>query len=126
MGAVPASRRPGRAVRLGLHGRCTRPAVGRGGHDLVAGAPLGGDRGAEPVSATAVSSVRVTLPRAGGHLELYELGPPAPFAPPDRALASRTCLAAAHVVRDPLADVDPHGPAQLDWGATLAYRRHLW
>ena len=78
------------------------------------------------MSATAVSSVRVTLPRAGGHLELYELGPPAPFAPPDRALASRTCFAAAHVVRDPLADVDPHGPAQLDWGATLAYRRHLW
>jgi hypothetical protein len=36
------------------------------------------------------------------------------------------CFAAAHVVRDPLADADPTGPAALDWEATLAYRRHLW
>ena len=39
--------------------------------------------------------------------------------------ASRTVLAAAHVVADPLAD--PHsGTAALDWDATLAFRRHLW
>jgi hypothetical protein len=36
------------------------------------------------------------------------------------------CYAAAHVVADPLAGGDPTGPAQLDWEATLAFRRHLW
>jgi hypothetical protein len=30
------------------------------------------------------------------------------------------------VVADPLAGGDPSGPAQLDWDATLAFRRHLW
>ena len=39
---------------------------------------------------------------------------------------SRVCYAAAHVVADPLAGGDPTGPAQLDWEATLAFRRHLW
>ena len=39
---------------------------------------------------------------------------------------SRVCFAAAHVVADPLAGGDPTGPAQLDWEATLAFRRHLW
>jgi hypothetical protein len=29
-------------------------------------------------------------------------------------------------VADPLAPGDPDGPAQLDWDATLAFRRHLW
>ncbi|MFI8853598.1 dihydrodipicolinate synthase family protein [Streptomyces sp. 891-h] len=41
-------------------------------------------------------------------------------------LTSRTVLAAAHVVADPLADTSPGGPAALDWDATLAFRRHLW
>ncbi|MBO8201082.1 dihydrodipicolinate synthase family protein [Streptomyces smyrnaeus] len=41
-------------------------------------------------------------------------------------LDSRTVLAAAHVVADPLADTSPDGPAALDWDATLAFRRHLW
>jgi hypothetical protein len=35
-------------------------------------------------------------------------------------------MAAAHVVSDPLATVDPWLEAALDWDATLAYRRHLW
>src|ERR1700712_2962114 len=39
---------------------------------------------------------------------------------------SRVCYAAAHVVADPLAGGDPTGPAQLDWEATLGFRRHLW
>jgi hypothetical protein len=30
------------------------------------------------------------------------------------------------VVCDPLAGGEPDGPAQLDWEATLAFRRHLW
>ena len=39
---------------------------------------------------------------------------------------SRIAYAAAHVVADPLADNTPGAPAQLDWDATLAFRRHLW
>jgi hypothetical protein len=34
--------------------------------------------------------------------------------------------AAAHVVCDPLRDVDVLLEAAIDWDATLAYRRHLW
>ncbi|MEN3282409.1 MAG: hypothetical protein V7607_3549 [Solirubrobacteraceae bacterium] len=66
------------------------------------------------------------LPRAGGRLEDYTPDPAAAFDPPPGPPRSRVCFAAAHVVRDPLADADPTGPAALDWEATLAYRRHLW
>jgi hypothetical protein len=66
------------------------------------------------------------LPRVGGALEPYRLSgdplPVEPAAPPE----SRVAFAAAHVVADPLADVDPTGGAALDWEATLAYRRYLW
>jgi len=68
----------------------------------------------------------VRLPRAGGRLEDYSPGPAGAFEPPPGPPRSRVCFAAAHVVRDPLADTDPAGPAALDWDATLAYRRHLW
>ncbi len=66
------------------------------------------------------------LPRVGGGLEPYEptlREAPSPTGAPPR---SRVCFAAAHVVADPLAGGDPTGPAQLDWEATLAFRRHLW
>ncbi|HEX6023650.1 MAG TPA: dihydrodipicolinate synthase family protein, partial [Solirubrobacter sp.] len=62
----------------------------------------------------------------GGRLEPYQPSlreAPAPTGAPPR---SRVCFAAAHVVADPLAGGDPTGPAQLDWEATLAFRRHLW
>src|SRR5207253_7945956 len=42
------------------------------------------------------------------------------------SIASRIAYAAAHVVADPLADVDPTTRTAIDWDATLAYRRHLW
>ena len=35
-------------------------------------------------------------------------------------------LAAAHVVADPLADVDPWLEVAIDWDRTIAYREHLW
>jgi hypothetical protein len=35
-------------------------------------------------------------------------------------------FAAAHVVADPLGNVDPWLEAAVDWDATLAYRRRLW
>ena len=66
------------------------------------------------------------LPRADGSIEEFTPAAAAPFAPPPGPPRSRVCFAAAHVVADPLAPGDPDGPAQLDWDATLAYRRHLW
>jgi hypothetical protein len=66
------------------------------------------------------------LPRADGTLQSYAtVGEPvaiAPAAPP----RCRVAYAAAHVVCDPLADNDPTIDADLDWEATLSYRRYLW
>lgn len=73
----------------------------------------------------------VRLPRAGGNLYAYSLSTAEPVAlttSQDGAspLRSRIAYSAAHVVCDPLADSDPLNKAQIDWDATLAYRRHLW
>jgi len=66
------------------------------------------------------------LPRADGNLSPYvpsgEALPVEPADPPK----SRVAYAAAHVVADPLADIDPSTETALDWDATLGYRRHLW
>ena len=68
----------------------------------------------------------LVLPRADGSLSPYvpsgEALPVVPADPPK----SRVAYAAAHVVADPLADIDPTTQTALDWEATLAYRRHLW
>lgn len=69
-------------------------------------------------------SAQLTLPRADGRLERYRMGDPGDFARPTAPLASRRLYAAAHVVADPLtASV---GARDLDWDATIAFRRHLW
>jgi hypothetical protein len=69
-------------------------------------------------------STELLLPRSGG-LVAYRPGAPGNFEAPAEPLQSRIAYAAAHVVCDPLADVDPIA-AQIDWEATLAYRRYLW
>lgn len=68
----------------------------------------------------------VLLPRSGGSLETYVCGPPAHFDRPRAPLSSRRAFAAAHVVADPLADNNAVSGANVDWDATLAFRRHLW
>jgi hypothetical protein len=68
----------------------------------------------------------ILLPRDDGNLHPYvPVGEPVTVVPavPSK---SRVAYAAAHVVCDPLADNDPTLDADLDWEATLAYRRHLW
>ncbi|WP_049747283.1 dihydrodipicolinate synthase family protein [Mycolicibacterium goodii] len=67
----------------------------------------------------------VSLP-VGGEMRRIELGPPGPWRRPQRPITSRIAYAAAHVVPRPLADNTPGAPADLDWDATLAYRRELW
>lgn len=64
------------------------------------------------------------LPGANG-VGTYRTGDPVDFGAPDVAF-NRIAFAAAHVVGDPLADVDPWLEPAIDWDATLAYRHHLW
>lgn len=71
--------------------------------------------------------MQITLPQADGTLKSYvpnakpivPSGKPAPF--------NRTVFAAAHVVVNPLATVDPWDASPvIDWERTLAFREHLW
>jgi Protein of unknown function (DUF993) len=68
----------------------------------------------------------VNLPTRDGGTEPYRLkGPPAWNGSGERNF-DRIALAAAHIVADPLADIDPWLQPAIDWDATIAYRRHLW
>ncbi len=69
---------------------------------------------------------KILLPQADGALKPFTLSPPTGFQSPVRPLKSRIAYAAAHVVCDPLADVNPTLETSLDWETTLAYRRYLW
>jgi hypothetical protein len=51
---------------------------------------------------------------------------PQPFPKRTAGPFNRIALAAAHVVADPLADVDPWLEAAIDWERTIAFREHLW
>jgi hypothetical protein len=69
---------------------------------------------------------QILLPYADGSLAQYTPGKHAILGEPPGPPKSRIAYAAAHVVADPLADVDPTSRAVLDWEATMAYRRYLW
>ncbi len=68
----------------------------------------------------------IRLPSAIGHLAEYRLHAAATFPPRVARPFDRVAYAAAHVVADPLADVDPWLDAAIDWDQTIAYREHLW
>jgi hypothetical protein len=68
----------------------------------------------------------VRLPRPDGTSRVHRLRDPAHWPRPSAPFAHRIAFAAAHVVPRPLAENVPGGPAELDWDATLAFRRHLW
>jgi hypothetical protein len=67
----------------------------------------------------------ITLPTEDRRLEPYRLAPRREF-PRETAPFSRIAYAAAHVVADPLAAVDPWLTPAIDWDRTIAYRRYLW
>ena len=68
----------------------------------------------------------LTLPRPDGSLERYALRGAPQWSRTGTPFHSRVAYAAAHVVCDPLADVDVVSDSRIDWESTLAFRRHLW
>ncbi|GAA1449126.1 dihydrodipicolinate synthase family protein [Leifsonia poae] len=69
---------------------------------------------------------RLVLLHADGTTGSAALGAAPSFSRPTTPLASRTAYAAAHVVPKPWAENVPGAPADIDWDATLAFRRHVW
>ncbi|HEY4371674.1 MAG TPA: dihydrodipicolinate synthase family protein [Burkholderiales bacterium] len=66
------------------------------------------------------------LPTNNGQLETFTLSAPRDFpARPARAF-TRIAYSAAHVVADPLAANNPWLDCNIDWEATMRYRRYLW
>ncbi len=71
-------------------------------------------------------SYTIELPLTEGQLTQYTLCEAQSLPASSVPFSSRVAFAAAHVVADPNVDhTDRSKPVQLDWDATLAYRRHL-
>ncbi len=69
----------------------------------------------------------LSLPLADGTLAPFALRDATTWTlPATRPAWNRVAFAAAHVVADPRARVDPWLDTAIDWDATLAFRRHLW
>ncbi|MCZ0735297.1 dihydrodipicolinate synthase family protein [Phreatobacter sp. AB_2022a] len=68
----------------------------------------------------------VLLPTADRRIESYRLSAPAEFPSRSAKPLNRIALAAAHMVADPLAEVDPWLGVAVDWDRTMAYRDYLW
>jgi hypothetical protein len=67
------------------------------------------------------------LPTQTGELASYTLRAPTTWPTPRGDVKwNRVAFAAAHVVADPRAAIDPWLAAAVDWDSTLAFRRHLW
>jgi Protein of unknown function (DUF993) len=73
-----------------------------------------------------VSSLSVRLPTAGGAIETYRLAASRGFPDKLEGPLNRVAFSAAHVVSNPLADVDPWLTAAVDWDKTIAFREHIW
>jgi Protein of unknown function (DUF993) len=66
------------------------------------------------------------LPDTSGTLQTYTLRGAALTKPASRRPFNRIAYAAAHVVADPRAAIDPWLQSAVDWDATISYRQHLW
>ncbi len=73
-----------------------------------------------------VSSLSLKLPKADGTLETYRLAASRSFPAKLEGTLNRVAFSAAHVVSNPLADVDPWLTAAVDWDRTIAFREHIW
>jgi hypothetical protein len=72
------------------------------------------------------SSLSLKLPTSGGGIEDYRLAASRSFAAKLEGALNRVAFSAAHVVSNPLADVDPWLTAAVDWDRTIAFREHVW
>jgi hypothetical protein len=68
----------------------------------------------------------INLPTREGRTQAYRVHGPQSWGGNGERKFDRIALAAAHVVADPLADVDPWLTPAIDWDATIAYRHYLW
>jgi hypothetical protein len=69
----------------------------------------------------------IALPTKDRKVESYATGEPIVF--PSKAETqrfNRIAYAAAHVVADPFADIDPWDEAAIDWEKTISFRHYLW
>ena len=73
-----------------------------------------------------MSSLSLRLPTADRSLETYRLAASRVFPAKLEGTLNRVAFSAAHVVADPLADVDPWLSAAIDWDKTIAFREHIW
>lgn len=69
---------------------------------------------------------RLVLLRPDGTTGTVELADPPAFAKPAGPLRSRVAYAAVHVVPVAWGENTPGQPAEIDWDATLAFRRHVY
>ena len=72
------------------------------------------------------SSYQLKLPTADRSIETYRLAASRAFPAKLRGALNRVAFSAAHVVSDPLANVDPWLTAAVDWDRTIAFREHIW
>lgn len=69
----------------------------------------------------------IALPTKDRKLEHYDTGEPIVFPSREETQRfNRIAYAAAHVVADPLADIDPWDEAAIDWEKTISFRHYLW
>jgi Protein of unknown function (DUF993) len=73
-----------------------------------------------------VPSYQLKLPTANRGIETYRLASSRTFPKRLQGTLNRVAFSAAHVVADPLADVDPWLSAAVDWDSTIAFREHVW
>ena len=71
-------------------------------------------------------SISIKLPNKSGKIYTYELNEPLTLDIPKKSFIKRDIYSAAHVVVEPLSDIDPINNSKIDWEATLNYRRYLW
>src|ERR1700712_2817373 len=75
---------------------------------------------------TPISSLSLRLPTADREIETYRLAASRMFPQKLEGTLNRVAFSAAHVVADPLADVDPWLSSAVDWDRTIAFREHVW
>ena len=73
-----------------------------------------------------MSDLQLTLLDEDGALRRVPLAEAPAFARPAAPLRSRVIYAAVHVVPQVHGDNTPGAPADVDWDATLAFRRTMW